>query len=1218
MHEYGNSRDYVMRHSLKYHSKLEKARQCIQSVKGKPLSLQERTQLATELASLILLAAEHFQTNEEKQQQKNLAKMMEDPMGKIFTTAFTDQSFRPNKFSRIAHQMVYLLHYFGVPNFLSPIKTLAMRLLKTFGLAFPALIVPGAIAALRRETSKVIIPGEKKALLAHIKTRSKEGIRLNLNHLGEAILGEEEANKRLEVYLKDLKEDAINYVSIKISTIYSQINLISWNDTLEHIANKLRKLYRTAIKYPYLAQDGQRLAKFINLDMEEYKDLLLTKEVFKKVLDEEEFKHYSAGIVLQAYIPDSHLIQQELTEWAMKRCQKGGAPIKIRLVKGANLAMERVEASLRGWSQATYESKIHTDANYKRMVHYALETKHIRCATIGIGSHNLFDIAYALLLASENEVFDFINFEMLEGMADHIRRIIHELTGTVLLYCAVATKQDFQSAIAYLIRRLDENTGPENFLRHMFNLHPGTESWDTQTAFFLEGFKQIQTAPLGPNRKQNRYDPPKSFLTTTPFENEPDTDFSLPTHVQWAADILNKYKDLSFGPIPLVINGKEIHEQTPSGKGYDPSKPGRVIYTYSMAHQDLIEEALRVSKSSEALWKSVSIEERIKIIAQSAHLMRVKRADFIGVMIADGGKTIIEADTEYSEAIDFAEYYLRSMLRYNSLEDLSFSPRGTILITPPWNFPVSIPAGGIIAALITGNCVLFKPAPEAVLCGWELAKLFWQAGVPKNVLQFINCVDEPIGSELIKDCRINSVILTGATATAKLFLQLRHALHLCAETGGKNALIITAMADKDLAIKDLVHSAFGHNGQKCSAASLAILEKEVYEDEKFLKQLRDAVSSLKVGSAWNPQNKITPLIKPPGPELLKALTTLEPGESWLLKPRQDPSNPNLWSPGIKLGVTRGSFTQTTELFGPVLGLIQADDLDHAMQIANSTPYGLTSGLHSLDEREQKKWQNTIIAGNCYINRTITGALVQRQPFGGCKKSSFGNGAKAGGPNYLLQFMHATQKTLPKEKSPVNTWVNRLSTFLEKFDFSTEDLGTWYASVAHYAFWWQRFKRDYDPTKILGQDNIQRYVSHKKIAIRLYPENDPLDYLRLFAAALTTETSVQISWKQSGKNFPPHANWQALLPLFNITEESEEDFLSRVRSGDIKRVRMISKATPELLNAAAISACYINDTPVLANGRIELLHYLREVSLSIDYHRYGNLGLRENEMRKPIT
>ncbi|MEI8300465.1 MAG: bifunctional proline dehydrogenase/L-glutamate gamma-semialdehyde dehydrogenase [Chlamydiota bacterium] len=1205
-----------MSQNLKYYPKLEKAKQCILSVKGKNLAIEERAHLATELAAFILMSADHFQTKDEKKQQQNLAKMMEDPIGKVFTTAFADQSFRPHSLYRIARQMVYLLEYFGIPECFSSFQRLQLQLFKAFGLTFPALLVPLAIKALRKETAKVIIPGEKKALLAHIHKRKEEKIRLNLNHLGEAILGEEEASARLDVYLKDLKQDSIDYISIKISTIYSQINLLSWDDTLEHLATKLRKLYRAAIKNTYIGQDGKALPKFVNLDMEEYKDLSLTKELFKKVLDEDEFKTYSAGIVLQAYIPDSHLIQQELTDWAIQRVKNGGAPIKIRLVKGANLAMEQVEASLRVWPQAPYHSKIETDANYKRMLHYALKPEHAAAVHIGIASHNLFDISYALLLCSENEVQPFVTFEMLEGMADSIRRIVHELTGKMILYCAVATKQDFQSAIAYLIRRLDENTGHENFLRYMFNLKPHSDIWDAQVAFFVESFKILDETSLGPNRTQDRYAKPLEIPMTTPFENEADTDFSLPANIKWASDILKTYENKKFDPIPLVINGKEIYEHL-EGLGIDPSKPQETLYTYALATQQHIEETLTIAKASEASWNSQSVEHRCQIIAKFAHLLRVKRQHFIGVMIADGGKSIPEADTEYSEAIDFAEYYLRLMLRYKTYEYLSWTARGTVLVTPPWNFPISIPAGGILAALLTGNAVIFKPAPEAVLCGWELAKLFWEAGIPKNVLQFINCVDEPIGCSLIKDPRINSVILTGATSTAKLFLTLRPSLHLCAETGGKNALIITAMADRDLAIKDLLHSAFGHSGQKCSAASIGILEKEVYESESFLNQLKDAASSLKVGSAWNPQNKITPLINPPAPHLLRALTTLEPGESWLLKPRQDPNSPHIWSPGIKLGVIKGSFTHQTEFFGPVLALMKADNLHHALQIANATPYGLTSGIHSLDEREQKKWKTSIIAGNCYINRTITGALVQRQPFGGCKKSSFGQGSKAGGPNYLLQFMHATQKALPQEKAPVNTWVNNLSGSLEKFNFSTEELGTWHASVSNYAFWWQRFRRDYDPTKLIGQDNLQRYVPHKKVTIRLYSDNQPLDYLRLFAAALTTECPVQISWKKSGRTFPPKLNWQALCPFFNHVEETEEEFLDRVRSGDIKRVRMISKASNELYLAASVSACYINDATVLASGRVELLHFLREVSLSVDYHRYGNLGLRESEIRKPI-
>ncbi|MCH9631319.1 MAG: 1-pyrroline-5-carboxylate dehydrogenase [Chlamydiia bacterium] len=1206
-----------MKPILKDYFKLTEAKEIIRSVKGHPMPLEKRAKLAVELAALILNCSYYYQTKEESKQQKDLAKLMADPIGKIFTTAFADQSFRPKSLARIANQMIYLLDYFGIPKFMSFPKRLQLQAFKSTGASMPQILVPLAMQAIRKETSKVIIPGEKKALISHIKKRNDEDIRLNLNHLGEAILGEDEATARLDVYLKDLKIARINYVSIKISTIYSQINPISWDNTIEKVAIKLRKLYRTAMKNPCSIDGGKPEPKFVNLDMEEYKDLHLTKEVFKKVLSEDEFKDLSAGIVLQAYIPDSHLIQVELTEWAMKRVENGGAPIKIRIVKGANLAMEQFEASLKGWPQAPYTSKMESDANYKRMVNYAFIPEHAKCVHIGVGSHNLFDISYALILASENEVEDYIIFEMLEGMADHVRRVVHELSGKVLLYCAVATKEDFQSAIAYLIRRLDENTGPENFLRHMFNLKTGSDMWDAQANFFIEGVKDIETCPLGARKTQNRFDQVTEVDINDPFENEPDTDFSLPSNVTWAHEIINNYKSRKYDPIPLVIGGKEIHEETPSGKGFDPSIPGEELYTYSNATETQVDEILGFAKSAEKRWSETSVDERCKIMAKFAHLLRARRAHMQGILMADGGKTIIEADIEYSEAVDFAEYYIRSMLRWSSFKDLDFKPKGTVLVTPPWNFPVSIPAGGVITALITGNCVVFKPAPEAVLSGYETAKLLWEAGVPKDVLQFMSCEDDPVGSNLIKDFRVDSVILTGATSTAKLFLKMKPGLQLSAETGGKNALIITAASDRDLAIKDLVASSFGHNGQKCSCASLAILEKEVYEDKTFLRQLKDAAASLKVGSAWDPQNKVSPLIRAPGEDLMKGLTTLDPGESWLLKPRQDPTNPCLWSPGIKLGVKKGSYSHQTEFFGPLLSIIKANDLEHAIEIANGTPYGLTSGIHSLDEREIQRWEQAIVAGNCYINRTITGAVVQRQPFGGTKKSCFGNGSKAGGPNYLLQFMHINQAGLPKEKAPVNDFVNKLSTFLEKFDLTAEELGTWYASIANYAFWWQRLRKDYDPTKVVGQDNIFRYVKRKKVVIRLHPEDHPLDYLRLFAAALTTQTMVEISWNQKGKEFPPSANWSLLLPIFNIKNETEEDFIHRVTTGGVKRVRMISKPSKELLEASSLSTCYIDASPVLANGRIELLHYLREVSISSDYHRYGNLGLRENEIRKPI-
>jgi RHH-type transcriptional regulator, proline utilization regulon repressor / proline dehydrogenase / delta 1-pyrroline-5-carboxylate dehydrogenase len=1196
---------------------MKEAREILSSSESKPMSLKQRQQLAVNLAASMLKEANRTMTREEKKIQAELSRMMRDPVGKVFTTSMTDQCFRSHKSSRVANQMIYLLNQFGIPKYLGWSKRISLGIFQVLGKPFCSIFVPAATFTLRKATAKVILPGEKGALKRHMHHRRQEGVRLNLNHLGEAILGEEEALRRLHTYMKDLEQDDIEYISVKISTIFSQIHLLGWEKTIETLAERLRQLYRVAMKHSFKRADGSSAPKFVNLDMEEYRDLHLTKELFKKVLNEPEFKSFSAGIVLQAYLPDSHPIQVELTEWAIERMKKGGASIKIRIVKGANLAMEQFEASIKDWQQAPYTKKSDVDANYKKMVTYGCSAPHAKAVHLGVASHNLFDIAYAMLMRVENKVEKEVNFEMLEGMADHIRRVVQKLTGDILLYCPVATKEDFQSAIAYLIRRLDENTGVDNFLRVTFGLQPGTKEWDEQVRLFSTACVEMESVYTHARKNQDRNAPPSPLPITAPFENESDTDFSLAQNRVWADKILAKWKNAKIDPIPLVIAGKEISKTNAQGTGEDPARPNETLYTYALADWDLIDKAISCAKEYEKKWRGVSVEERCKLLGNAAQKMRERRGDLIGVMMADGGKSILEGDPEVSEAIDFADYYLRSLKKMDACKDIQWTPKGTILVTPPWNFPISIPAGGILAALAAGNCVLFKPAPEAVLSGWELVKTLWEAGIPKEALQFINCVDDPVGSKLIADTRVNAIILTGATSTAKLFMRLRPGLDLSAETGGKNAMIATALSDRDLTIKDVVSSAFGHCGQKCSACSLLILEKEVYDDPHFLQQLKDAASSVTVGSCWDLSSKVTPLIRKPHDALLRGLTTLEPGERWLLEPKQDPKNPNLWSPGIKLGVKEGSFMHQTELFGPVLGVMRADSLDHALRLANGTPYGLTSGLQSLDEREKAIWIEKIEAGNCYINRGTTGAIVRRQPFGRTKGSSFGNGAKAGGPNYLMQFAKPHEVSLPQEKAPVCQSVNKLSTLISKFNLSSEQLGIWYASTGSYAYWAKRFEEDHDPSQVIGQDNLLRYRPHKKVCFRIQKEDSPLDILRVLAAALSCRAPLEISWSSAHTSMHLRDQLRSFSSFFHLIEESDDAFDSRVKSNQIRRVRLISKPSKALEMAASESAAFLDFAPVLSNGRFEVLHFLREISFSIDYHRYGNLGTREGERRKPL-
>ncbi len=337
---------------------------------------------------------------------------------------------------------------------------------------------------------------------------------------------------------------------------------------------------------------------------------------------------------------------------------------------------------------------------------------------------------------------------------------------------------------------------------------------------------------------------------------------------------------------------------------------------------------------------------------------------------------------------------------------------GVVLVVPPWNFPYAIAAGGVLAALAAGNTVLLKPAPEAVRVGWILADQLWRSGVPRDVLQFVPSRDDDVGRHLVSHPGVDAVILTGSLSTAEMFRSWHPTMHLLAETSGKNSLVITAAADVDAAIKDLVRSAFGHAGQKCSAASVAIVEAPIYDDPAFQRQLADAVASLRVGPSWLATTAVGPVIRPPDGALLRALTQLDEGETWLVEPRVDPLNPRLWSPGVKVGVRPGSWSHRTEWFGPVLAVMRAPDFITALTWQNATDFGLTAGLHSLDPEECTMFTERVEAGNVYINRATTGAIVQRQPFGGWKRSAIGPGAKAGGPGYVAVLQQWRTTTGP--------------------------------------------------------------------------------------------------------------------------------------------------------------------------------------------------------------
>lgn len=1197
---------------------IERARALLRDIAGRHPARAEIEQAALALAGELFDAAEARVDTAERSRRARLSRLLSDPAGQLLSVLLTDRVARDKTFRHTAGQLNHLVRELGLPRFMNFAERAQLELGRALGDVAPGVVGRLVARRIRQEVEGLVFPTDEKALRAYLEERESEGVRVNLNQLGEEVLGEEQALRRLDQYIALLERPYVHTISVKLSSIFSQVDLFAWEATREKLAERLRRIYRAALGSSGTRPSGG--SKLVYLDMEAYRDLRFTVELVKGLLDEPEFSGLSAGVVLQAYIPDSAALQRELTEWAIARCARGGEPLLLRIVKGANLASERVHSSRMGWPLPIYPSKHEVDANYKRMLYFGTDPAHAAAVHLGVASHNIFDLAFGLVLRAARGVEEHVGFELLEGMANSVRKALADLGAPVLVYAPAVNSRELDTAVAYLIRRLDENTASENFLRHSFSMRRGDARYEAEAERFRRAHQAADSVSDLPRRSSNRFADVRDLSPEAAFTNEPDTDLSVAAHRSAVRSALAALERRPTWELASEIDGVR-RESGDIADGFDPSRPGVTPYRYHLALRSDLEAAVSVASRALPAWSATSVEERADRVRSVARALRRGRCELIAAMVLDAGKRASEADAEVSEAIDFAEYYSRQL---EAVTRDPASPRarakGVVLVTSPWNFPLAIPLSGVLAALLGGNTVIFKPARETAFVGHLLARVAWAAGVPRDVLSLVFCRDED-GTQLLVHPAIKAVVLTGATSTARFFLEQRPALELHAETGGKNALIISGMADRELAIRDLVASAFGHSGQKCSAASLAILLPELYDDPHFQNELRDAAASLPVGSAWSPESVVTPLIRPPADALRRGLTELDPGESWLLAPRPDPHNPRLWSPGIRFGVAPRSFAHQTELFGPVLSVLRAETFQHALGLANSTPYGLVGGLHSLDEREQARFIEKAECGNLYVNRTITGAVVGRQPFGGHKASSFGPGAKAGGPNYVLQLQDWEEGGAEGPMAPP-ALIAPLAPLVEwaRSVLSAALVERLVARLRSYRHWLDEyFRREHPTDDIVGQDNVLRYRACRALVIVVAPGSSLLDVASSLGAASLCDNELHVS-VIAGEGSPlPGASVEALSLACRcaIRAESPAQLAARLAGIGAERLRWLGAPGLEpldvVLRAAARIGCHVSTRPVLGHGRHELLFNHREQAISRDYHRYGHLGFRSLEL-----
>jgi len=1095
-----------------------------------------------------------------------LAAALEDPDGLDFVVGFVDGVVRPEDVHVAATRLRALAR--RSPGFLTPVQRTLLRVGAVVSTVAPQLVVPAARRVLRHLVGHLIVDATDRRLGRSIAHLRRPGVRLNINLLGEAVLGRHEAERRLAGTRRLLERDDVDYVSIKVSSTVAPHNPWAFDAAVAHTVEQLEPLYRFAAASP--------APKFINLDMEEYKDLDVTIEVFTRLLDQPELLGLEAGIVLQAYLPDSLAAMQRLQTWAAARRARGGAAIKVRLVKGANLPMEHVEADVHGWPLATWHSKRESDTQYKRVLDYALHPERAANVRLGVAGHNLFDVAWAWQLAGRRGVRDAVELEMLLGMAPGQAEVVRREVGGLLLYTPVVSPREFDVAIAYLIRRLEEGASSDNFMSAVFQLDADPALFARERDRFLASVAALDEDVPSTHRTGVRFAAGDPLPGPDRFVSTPDTDPSVASHRAWAADILAR-----------------VPASTAGVAGIDAAR-------VTTAAQ--VDETVESARAAAVAWAALPADERAALLHRVGDALEARRGELLEVMAAETGKTIDQGDPEVSEAIDFAHYYAELARDLEHVDGARFTPARLTLVTPPWNFPVAIPAGSTLAALASGSAVVLKPAGPAERCGAVLADVLWEAGVPRDVLRLVQVDEQHLGRELVAHPGVDRVILTGAYETADLFRDFRPDLPLLAETSGKNAIIVTPSADLDLAVKDVVASAFGHAGQKCSAASLVVLVGSVARSRRFHDQLLDAASSLVVGYPDDPRTQVGPVIEPAAGKLLSGLTRLAPGERWALEPRRLDDTGRLWSPGIRTGVRRGAPSHLTEYFGPVLSVMTADDLPEAIAIANDVDYGLTAGLHALDPAEIDTWLRTIQAGNLYVNRGITGAIVRRQPFGGWKRSAVGPGTKAGGPSYLDGLGTWSSAQAHDGSSVLDTGAQAVVTAgfaaLDDRDSAFVERGARSDALALAS----RFAAT-DVTGLTAERNVLRHLPYgDPVLVRLADGHPVATLARVVAAASAARAHIVVS---TAVGLPRELGDAVRAVADEVHVEDEATWQVRVGALAGGRVRLLGAPASSLADATGGRPdVAVWDHEATESGRVELLPFLREQAVSITAHRFG--------------
>lgn len=842
-----------------------------------------------------------------------------------------------------------------------------------------------------KELAKTFICGSNiQQAKQSIKKLSLKNQLYTLDLLGELTLNKKEADKYFNDYKQLIQEIPSAHLSIKLSALEPHINILDFEIKKNNLSNKLRELFRLAIT----------ANASINIDTEHYfwKDFYF--QILKEILMEDEFRSWTgAGIVVQAYLKDSQKDLEDWISWAKKR----KSSISIRLVKGAYWDYEYAKAKQQNWQCPVFTQKFQSDINYEKLSEILLDNYNfVRPA---LASHNVRSLAHAINYALKKNIpKQAFEFQMLYGMLDELKDYFSENDYTLRIYLPYG---DLVQGMSYLVRRLLENTANDSFLRQGF----------------LDGSSE-DLLLQDPNEKS--FDLHKTPVDTG-FENIANMDFSKSiNHTKIQSEIKNLNNEFKLTQkYPCLIGDQKIFADK-FFESVNPAKPSQVLGLISHGTEQDCNKAINRAKEIQKKWSQWDCSKRAELLKNVAHELEKNRFRLIALLCLEAGKPWVEADGEVSEAVDFLNYYAQESLELFSGDKLRslpgeknyniYQPYGVSAIIPPWNFPLAILVGMASAAISVGNTAIVKPSMQTSLIAYEFVKIFNRVLEMKGLHQFkglLNLITgegKTIGNFLVEHPDVKLIAFTGSNAVGMSIYQKASSTfppkRVVAEMGGKNAVIIDESADLDEALPGLIYSAFGYSGQKCSAASRAIIHQNIYQD--FLARLKQTLPEIIITDPAQGQCYMGPVIDAHSQIKINNYINIGKQEADLLIGDLElPETGYFVSPTVFVNVSEDSKLAQDEIFGPVLVVFKANNFDHAISIANNSSFGLTGGLYSRSPNNIKQTIDQFVTGNLYINRPCTGAIVSRQAFGGLKNSSIG--FKAGGPNYLLQFVQ--EKTI---------------------------------------------------------------------------------------------------------------------------------------------------------------------------------------------------------------